>query len=135
MPAPLTTTDADRLLRFAWQRRDASPAAANVIVERVLSAHPKRADAWHMLGLIAAQQNDSPRALAALKQAATLEQKNLDVRCALAEILIDLLDYKGALKELKVCFELDPKMRHPSGVRARMVVVRLQKEIKRRRQS
>jgi predicted Zn-dependent protease len=131
----LSQQQADHMLRFAWQLREKTPDAATAIVKRVVDHHPKRADAWHVFGLILAQRNESAKAVTVLKRSLALDADNLDVRVALAEILIDLLDYKGALRELKVCFEKDPAMRHPSGVRARVVVVRMQKEIKRRLQS
>lgn len=130
--ATLSKRDADHLLRFAWQLHETSPATARTIVERVLVADRNRADAWQVLGLLAAKQNDSARAVIALQKAVQLEQQNLDARVALAESLMDSLDYKGALRELKVCFEQDPKMRHPAGVRARVLAVRMDKDIQRR---
>ncbi|MCC6806221.1 MAG: hypothetical protein IT381_02260 [Deltaproteobacteria bacterium] len=125
----------DRVLRLAWQSRERSPRGAREMVARVVSTEPRRADAWHALALLDLAENEHKYAVFALRQALALEPDNLDIRVAYAELLIDLLDYKGALAELKLCCQRDPQMRHPSGVRARVVIVRMQKEIKRRLQS
>lgn len=129
---PLSDTAANDILRLAWQMRSAELQGALALSERVVRTRPDLAQAWHVSGLLLALQNDARAAIVALGRALAIEPKNLDARVALAELCIDMLDYTGAVAALEAAFAHDPDMRHPSGVRARVIAVKLEKELQAR---
>lgn len=54
----------------------------------------------------------------------------IDVWCALGELRLDAMNYRGAAAALKKCLELDPNGEHPAGRRARAVIKKGEKLLK-----
>ena len=86
-----------------WGEFDAAIAQ----LERVVALHDTDAAAWHDLGFLRFQQNNTPGALAALEKAKALEPRDPRPRKTLAVIRWKTGDLAGAKAEYKGLLELD----------------------------
>lgn len=101
-------------------------AAAEVAVQ----CDPNLQAAWSALGAARAKLNSFAEAVPCYVRALELEPSDVAAWCSLGELYISLLDYTKAAEALKQCMLLDPKAEHPSGIRARLVVINTLKMLK-----
>lgn len=64
-----------------------------------------------------------------LEQVIVADAKDIEARCVVAELYVQMVRYLDAEKHLTACLQLDPKSETPHGVRARVVLRRLQRQL------
>ena len=86
---------------------------ARAMLETAVARDPRRASAWHDLGVIRAQLGDLAGAETALQQAATLAPRDPRPRVALAALLVKTGRYREAEREYRRLLELElpPRIR------------------------
>jgi tetratricopeptide (TPR) repeat protein len=100
-------------------------AAASLLV--VCTRHPEDALAHKVLGVAQAQLGQHSEAYASLKRALVLKPNDIECECILGDLAMRMVRYKNAFAHLQTCLSLDPDATHPHGVRARMLIRRLQR--------
>ena len=126
-------TRADRLANWGWQRVKAGKPAEAIDALREAAALSGSAPA-HLKALAVAQAkathvSDSVDTLQRLIKVAPLD---IEAWCMLGELSLDRGDLATAARALGLCMQLDPQKTHPSGLRARALIKRAEKFLKKR---
>lgn len=127
----LSTQNAEQFSRVAAAfLADKDLALAEASAEIATQCEPSYAPGWLILGSALARKGDFKEAVPAYLRALELRPGDIAAWCNLGELYISLLDYPKAAQALKQAMTLDPKAEHPSGIRARIVVVNTLKMLK-----
>jgi cytochrome c-type biogenesis protein CcmH/NrfG len=124
-------TDAPHFCKLAAhflkdKRFDAAEGAAEIAA----SLMPKSFDAWFLLAVARARQEDRAGAAFAYLKALEIVPGHIGCWTDLGEIYVALLEYKKAAAALRQAMLLDPDAQHPSGRRARAVVGKVVTKLK-----
>lgn len=121
----------ERLARFgvaALEQGELNQAIA--ALEEAVKREPNRVDLLNALGIALARALRPVDALRYLQKSLLLAADDVEVLCVVGELSVERLDYDTAAKVLKRCLELDPKAQHPAGVRARALIKKAEKQLK-----
>jgi cytochrome c-type biogenesis protein CcmH/NrfG len=120
----------DKLASYGWHALKAGDfQSAAAALTTACGLAPERADLWKACGVALARIGQEVRAVQAFSLAATLAPDDIESRLCAGELMIKLLDYAGAVTMFKACMSLDPDAKHPGGVRARMLMRKLQNQL------
>ncbi|MCC6806269.1 MAG: tetratricopeptide repeat protein [Deltaproteobacteria bacterium] len=124
---------AGHLARYGWQAAQANDLEGGVIALREATALvPSVADYWSAYGIALAKTFRLAEAVDALRRCLSLDPANVQIWCIVGEISLDRGDYNGAAVALKRCLELDPNATHPSGLRARALIKRGERQLRKK---
>jgi cytochrome c-type biogenesis protein CcmH/NrfG len=120
--------------RAAWRdlHHEGDPARAAIGFARAVALDPAQPSFWNGYAIALAQSHSLDEAVEACKTSLRLAPTDVAVWCILGEIHYDRGDLKSAAEAFARCFALDPRARHPSGLRARALVRRIDKMLKKR---
>ncbi len=125
-----TSERARALARFGWQASLAGEHASAVAALRLASLSlPEDWEVLAAFGVALARVRAFREARRVLQRAALRAPHDLAVWCNLAEVQLELNDFRGALTSLRVCARLDPAAATPSGVRSRVLAMRAAKSL------
>jgi len=99
-------------------------------LREALQARPNHAETTKALGLALAKGRHTQEALDVLHRYATREAADIEIFCVIGELCLEQRDYRGMAAALRRCLELDPDAVHPSGVRARGLIKKAEKQLK-----
>jgi cytochrome c-type biogenesis protein CcmH/NrfG len=85
-----------------------------------------RIDRW--LGAAAQQCEEDDEAIAAYERALAQKADDLEVVVNLAELYLNRVQVKKAAVLLERALQLDPQVKHPAGVRARVLIMKAKKQ-------
>lgn len=111
------------IAQFALGQSGNAAACLQVVCKR----QPNDALAHKVLGVAQAQLGQHGEAYASLKLAVTLKPNDIECECIMGDLAMRMVRYKVAFAHLQTCLTLDPDATHPHGVRARMLIRRLQR--------
>ncbi|MCC6806645.1 MAG: hypothetical protein IT381_04420 [Deltaproteobacteria bacterium] len=115
-------SDAQALTKLAAHLlAEKDPAAAEGAAEAAATLDPRSFDAWFVLAVARARQEDRAGAVFAYLQALEIVPGHIGCWTDLGELYIALLDYKRAAAALRQAMMLDPHALNPAGRRARAV--------------
>jgi tetratricopeptide (TPR) repeat protein len=106
----------------------AAEALAAFRYTRLAHGDSRVLDRW--LGAAAQQCEEDEEAIAAYERALGSDANDIEVTVNLAELYLNQLAIEKAATLLKRALELDPKIQHPAGVRARVLIMKTKKQIK-----
>jgi cytochrome c-type biogenesis protein CcmH/NrfG len=116
---------ADQLARYGWQALNAGDGDRGVAaLKEAIALVPDDKDYWLAYAVALARTLRMLEATDAFRRCASLDPQNVAVWCMLGEVAMQRSDYAGAAQALKRCLELDPKAKHPHGLRARALIRR-----------
>lgn len=101
---------------------------ALVMLRRARAQDRKAPEVYRWLGAAAQGCEEDEEAIAAYERALLDAPDDLEVVVNLAELYLNRLVIKRAADLLKRALELDPKVSHPAGVRARVLIMKAKKQ-------
>jgi Flp pilus assembly protein TadD len=126
-----TVTDKLTQMRAAGLRalesNDLVAALASLRVVSVMA--PKDAGAQKAYAAALIRSNRHKDGVFVLKKLLVHAPKDVEVHCVVAELLFGMLRYAEAKGHLEICLALDPRSENPHGVRARVLVRRMQRQL------
>ena len=123
--------EAERLARIGWAASEANEHThAVAALEQCVRLAPNHVPYLNALGLALARALKPVEALPYLLKSLALKPDDIEIACAVGEISVERLDSETAGKWLKQCLTLDPKAQHPAGVRARGLIKKAEKQLK-----
>lgn len=111
----------------ALQRNDVALAVSSLRI--VTAMMPTDMGAQRAYAAALARSGKQRDATKVLELVLAAEPKDIEAHCVIAELFIAMLRYLDAERHLNRCLELDPKSQSPHGVRARVLVRRLQRQL------
>lgn len=109
----LGTLDCELIVQQAMIKGDICESI--LALEAVVIADPDAADAWALLGKLNAENDEDPRAIAALKKACAIDPYNLEVMLSLGISLINSKQQENAMQLLINWIEHNPNYMHLSS--------------------
>ncbi|MCC6808760.1 MAG: hypothetical protein IT381_15145 [Deltaproteobacteria bacterium] len=100
-------------------------ALAAEALRHALAGAPRRADYWGALGVCLAEAHQYEAARRAVSRALRLDAAKVDLWCVFGELSLELFDYNAAVHAFGKCIALDARAKHPAGIRARALVMKL----------
>lgn len=121
----LTKRDGRRIARHGLSLLAAGDNKGAEACGRIAThADAAHAPGWFVLGCASARLDKPTQAIVAYQQAAKLDPKHLRTQIDLAELYLGSLQYALAAACLDTVRTLDPHARTPSGVRAKVLIVK-----------
>ncbi|MCC6808718.1 MAG: tetratricopeptide repeat protein [Deltaproteobacteria bacterium] len=112
--------------RSYLQAGDAKAALATFRYAQQKLGNRPAMDRW--LGAAAQQCEEDDEAIAAYERALVTAPDDLEVTVNLAELYLNRLVIDRAAKLLEKALALDPKIAHPAGMRARILIMKAKKQ-------
>ncbi len=124
---------AEQVAKLAWSYvDDGNPKDALPLLQMAVELEPNNDEYWAALGMAHARALQPSQAIQAFERALSLRPdspQSIDLWCSVGELSLDRFDYKLAAQALSKCLALDPEAAHPSGVRARALIRKAQKQL------
>ncbi|MCC6812376.1 MAG: tetratricopeptide repeat protein [Deltaproteobacteria bacterium] len=111
----------------ALGRGDVPAALASLKIVTALTPSDGGAQRGYAAALI--RTNKHKEGVAILKKLVETEPNDIELHCVIAELLTTMLDHMTAKQHLERCLALDPKGTNPHGVRARILIRRMQNQL------
>jgi protein O-GlcNAc transferase len=103
-------SNASRLLNQAVELHQAGKLdEAATVYQRLTCQAPDNPDAWHLLGLVAAQKHDFQAAVSPIEKAVRLNPKIAEYHSNLANVYLELGRLDDALNSCRTALKLNPK--------------------------
>lgn len=106
--------------------------AAIASLKLVVALTPKDPEAQKLYAVALANVGQQRLAVDALLKCVEVATADIEAHCIAAELMMSMLDYIAAHRHLTRCMELDPGSQHPHGVRARVLLRKMQRALEER---
>jgi Flp pilus assembly protein TadD len=108
----------------ALARNDVATALADLRIVTALTPKDNGAQKAYAAALI--RSNKHRDGMAVLRMLLDREPNDLELHCVLGELCSTMLDHHAALGHFRRCLELDPRSQSPHGVRARVLIRKME---------
>lgn len=108
------------------------PASALELFKLAVANDAQHLLAWHGLAITASKVGDASLARSAVEKAVEVGDDVVS-HCLAADIALEQLDVPRCVQAITRCIALDPDATHPSGVRARALLFKVQDHLEARK--